>query len=99
MLLLFLLISASYAFLPLGTITHSTAITCPSGFYSGMSCKALTVSCSNTLDLVVNIGVLLPSGTSVGTVTLTDGSGGTSIFDNGYVAIYSAASLKVVQIQ
>lgn len=64
-----------------------------------MSCKALTVSCSNTVDLVVNIGVLTPSGTTTGTVTLTDGSGGTSIFNNGYVAIYSAAKLKVVQIQ
>lgn len=58
----------------------------------------LTISCPENVDLNVTIGLTTPSGTWKGTVTLTDGSGGTEIFDNGYVSIFEAAGLKVVQI-
>jgi hypothetical protein len=98
LLFLFAFVASNEAFLGLGTLSSFTSIACPSGFYVGAVCKSFTVSCTGVADMVVNVGVITP-GTWQSTMIVQNGGGGTSVFDNGYVAKYLAANVKVVQLK
>jgi hypothetical protein len=91
--------SAATAPLSLGSLTSISQINCPTGFANGAVCRKATVTgCSGTANISFRFGVLQPAGAVLGTAIVHGGGGGTATFDNGYVAILSAAGLRVVQI-
>lgn len=53
---------------------------CPSGFYTGMTCEQLTVSCPSTDAITVTVGYVGPTmrSTPLGTIVFFGGGSGTS---------------------
>ncbi len=85
----------------LGNVTSNVKLSsCPTDLdlYSGMSCANITISCTNTTDISAIVGLLLPLGTSEGFIVLMDGGGGTSAFNDGNIANYSAANFTIAQV-
>lgn len=87
--------------LPPGSVSAPANVTCPSGFYAGMTCKVATVSCPATDDIQVTFGVKTPNNLK-GTIVLLSGSGGTQPFGQAgnsfYVDEYYRAKFRVVQV-
>jgi hypothetical protein len=89
--------------LPLGSVTKILSISCPAGFFSGMTCFTANVSCPGTADIQVSFGHATPANVK-GTIFLHGGSGGTTPFDYGpsaaqtYPKGYFAAGFRIVQL-
>jgi len=68
---------------PLGAVSSSQQITCPSdiGGVAGATCYQLDVSCPGVDDFTTYLKVNSPNGTPLGTVILTTGSGGNNLYD------------------
>jgi len=77
---------------PLGTVTSSTTVSCPSGVLASPTCYQLKVSCDAIADYSVYLKVNPPSGTALGTVIFGTGSGGTTLYDDDPSFIASAVN-------
>lgn len=95
--------------LSIGTFTPGSPVTCPTGFFSGMSCYSATVSdCVDYLghtlpayDLIY--GITAQPASPKGVIVLHDGSGGQYPYNlpngtNDFASDYYAAGYQVVQM-
>jgi hypothetical protein len=90
--------------LPLGTvIVINQAVGCPPGAPIGGKCLEVEVACPNTANLDAYVVVTNPAGTSIGTIVLHGGGGGTSVFNGAspggnFSTTYLTDHYTVVQI-
>jgi hypothetical protein len=92
--------------LPLGhVVVVQRPVTCPSGFFTGMTCEKVEVAgCAGVADLSnVTLGFKNPAGIPKGTIVLHGGGGGQQPFNAGpsgssYVDQYLAGGYQVVQM-
>lgn len=97
------MLQAQHAALPLGTIDPSSINrlqSCPSGYYSGMTCFTGKVqSCENADDLGFTYGVENPQGEIAGTIVFLDGGGGTAPYgDSSYAEAYLQQGYQIIYL-
>ncbi len=68
----------AHAQISLGTIFVSDPVSCPSDFYTGMTCLGATVTCPNTDDITLTIGYVTQATTLKGTIVFFTGGSGTA---------------------
>jgi hypothetical protein len=83
----------------LGAVTSASSGPCPADAPPAAACTAVTVACPNLDDLDAVVAVTEPTGTALGTVYLHNNLGGTTVLDGGFVGTYTAAGLRVVQVE
>src|SRR5262245_33999299 len=83
--------------LALGTVTTQYTVPCGDSFPEGAMCTRVTVSCPGLAEADATVAVAEPAGVPISTVILHNGSGGTTVFDNGFPAALLARGVRVVQ--
>jgi hypothetical protein len=86
------------ATLALGNVSSEGVTPCGEGFPEGAQCTRLSVDCPGLPVGEVIVAVTEPGGTAVSTVILHNGSGGTTVFDNGFPVALLARGIRVAQI-
>src|SRR4029078_7322135 len=81
-----------------GSATEESVTPCGDGFPVGAMCTRLSVACPGLGNDEVIVAVTEPAGTASAPVILHNGSGGTTVFDNGFPAALLDRGIRVVQV-
>lgn len=89
--------------LPLGTVSVTPMLSCPTGYYPGAKCFQAVVNCPDTATIQATYGYVNPSGKPRGTIVFFNGKGGTQTYGGGgtngtsYGAKYLQDGYRIVQ--
>lgn len=84
--------------LALGSVSTDETVPCGDSFPAEATCTRISVACPGLPEVQATVAVSEPAGVAIATVILHNGSGGTTVFDNGFPTALLARGVRVVQI-